>query len=177
MSTNIIQPTKNQVATATDGGQPAPSAQSEKDSEDEKDSGPKERRLFEINQIFDQTQKDRKFCDNKVTTTKYTCLNFLPKNGFIQFTKVANAYFLCCVLLQIIPGVGKPYGELYSLAPLLFVVGVSMIKDIIEDNKRRKQDTIENMSDVMAAPLGSKTMQPMRSLQLQVGCIVKVKNN
>ena len=37
--------------------------------------------------------------NNKVTTTKYTCLNFLPKNLFIQFTKVANAYFLFCVLL------------------------------------------------------------------------------
>ena len=44
---------------------------------------PKTRRLFEINHIFEKTRTDRKFVDNKVTTTKYTCLNFVPKNLFI----------------------------------------------------------------------------------------------
>ena len=96
--------------------------------------------------------------NNKVTTTKYTCLNFLPKNLFIQFTKVANAYFLFCVLLQIIPDVGPPNGAIFSSLPLIFVVGVSMVKDIFEDRKRRAQDTAENMMEVTAAERGSKTL-------------------
>ena len=115
--------------------------------------------------------------DNKVTTTKYTCLNFLPKNLFIQFTKVANAYFLFCVLLQIIPDVGPPNGAIFSSLPLIFVVGVSMVKDIFEDQKRRAQDTTENMMEVTAAERGARTLKTMRSLQLQVGCIVKVKED
>ena len=49
-----------------------------------------------------------------------------------------------------------------------------MVKDIFEDHKRRKQDTAENMMEVVAAERGSKTLRTMRSLQLQVGCIVKV---
>lgn len=49
-----------------------------------------------------------------------------------------------------------------------------MVKDIFEDHKRRKQDTAENMMEVEAAERGSKSLRKMQSLQLQVGCIVKV---
>ena len=52
------------------------------------------RRIFEINTQFRPDQEDRKFMSNKVVTTKYTCLSFLPKNLFEQFSKMANAYFL-----------------------------------------------------------------------------------
>ena len=146
----------------------------ESDASDASKTKPKERRLFEINKIFEKNEPGRKFMNNKVTTTKYTCLNFLPKNLFIQFTKVANAYFLFCVLLQIIPDVGPPNGAIFSSLPLIFVVGVSMVKDIFEDQKRRAQDTTENMMEVTAAERGSKSLKIMKSLQLQVGCIVKV---
>jgi len=81
---------------------------------------------------------------NKVVTTKYNCLTFLPKNGFTQFAKMANAYFLFMTVLQLVPGLGDFYGAATTLMPLMFVVGVSMIKDAFEDNKRRKQDTEEN---------------------------------
>lgn len=43
---------------------------------------------------------------NKVSTTKYTCLTFLPKNLFYQFTKLANGYFLFLILLQLVPNLG-----------------------------------------------------------------------
>ena len=36
------------------------------------------------------------------------------------------------------------YEAMVSLTPLLFVVGVSMIKDIIEDHSRYKSDQEEN---------------------------------
>lgn len=71
---------------------------------------------------------------------------------------MANAYFLFCVLIQIIPGIGPPNGSFFSAIPLSFVVGISMIKDIFEDAKRRKQDTIENEMEVQAAERGSKSL-------------------
>ncbi len=37
---------------------------------------------------------DYKVPNNKINTAKYTLLNFLPKNLFIQFSKAANLYFL-----------------------------------------------------------------------------------
>ena len=93
-----------------------------------------------------------------MTTTKYTCLNFLPKNLFIQFTKMANAYFLFCVLIQFVPGIGPANGAFFSALPLVFVVGISMVKDAFEDAKRRKQDTFENEMEVHAALRGEKTL-------------------
>lgn len=32
--------------------------------------------------------------DNKISTSKYTKITFLPKNLFEQFSKLSNAYFL-----------------------------------------------------------------------------------
>mmetsp|Transcript_6513 Transcript_6513/g.7813 ORF Transcript_6513/g.7813 Transcript_6513/m.7813 type:complete len:81 (+) Transcript_6513:373-615(+) len=77
---------------------------------------------------------------NRVTTTKYTCMSFVPKNIFEQFSKMANFYFLFMTVLQLVPGLQDFYGAATTLMPLCFVVGVSMIKDAFEDNKRRKQD-------------------------------------
>ena len=64
-----------------------------------------------------------------------------------------------------------------TLMPLLFVVGISMIKDAFEDNKRRQQDEAENNMSCEAAPRGTTQLQTLRSLELQVGCIVRVKEN
>ena len=91
---------------------------------------------------------------NRVLTTKYTCLTFLPKNVFEQFSKMANFYFLFLTVLQLMPGLFDLYGAGTTLMPLLFVVGVSMIKDAFEDNKRRKQDNEENDMLCMCAPRG-----------------------
>jgi len=35
-------------------------------------------------------------------------------------------------------------GAIFTLFPLLFVVGISMLKDLVEDNNRGKQDAAEN---------------------------------
>ena len=90
-----------------------------------------------------------------MTTTKYTCLTFIPKNLFWQFSKLANAYFLFLVLLQLVPDIGQPNGSLMTAMPLCIVVSISMIKDLVEDNSRRKQDNQENDAAVEAAPRGA----------------------
>jgi phospholipid-transporting ATPase len=51
---------------------------------------------------------------------------------------MANVYFLFIVILEWI--VIGTFDAMVSLAPLLFVVGVSMIKDIIEDRSRYRSD-------------------------------------
>jgi len=75
---------------------------------------------------------------NKIVTTKYTCLTFLPKNLFEQFSKMANAYFTFMSILQLVPTLGTLYGAVTTMLPVLFVVFLSMIKDGFEDNKRKK---------------------------------------
>ena len=58
-----------------------------------------------------------------------------------------------------IPGVGQKYGSAFTAMPLSFVVAVSMIKDKIEDNKRRLQDDAENNMLVWATEHGTTTFK------------------
>lgn len=115
--------------------------------------------------------------NNRVTTSKYTCLSFFPMNLFEQLMKMANAYFLFLTLLQLVPGLGDYYGAATTLMPLMFVVGVSMIKDAFEDNKRRKSDNEENNMICQCVPRGGRELQDTKSLDIKVGCIVKVYEN
>ena len=49
--------------------------------------------------------------------------------------------------MQLIPIISISEGKPAMLLPLLFVIGVSMIKDIFEDSKRHKSDRQENFKD------------------------------
>ena len=69
---------------------------------------------------------------------------------------MANAYFLFMVILQFIPALATPMEALTTLAPLVFVVGISMVKDAFEDRARGKQDTLENELECEAAERGAK---------------------
>jgi len=80
-------------------------------------------------------------------------------------------------VLQLIPGLQDFYGAATTLMPLLLVVGVSMIKDAFEDNKRRKSDNEENDTICLAAPRGTNAFIEMKNLEIEVGCLVKVKDN
>ncbi|EDQ88256.1 uncharacterized protein MONBRDRAFT_26477 [Monosiga brevicollis MX1] len=79
------------------------------------------------------------YCDNRVITSKYTLLTFLPINLFEQFQRIANFYFL-------IPGVAI-IEPITSVLPLLFVIGVTAIKQAYEDYKRHQADAVINLSE------------------------------
>ena len=70
--------------------------------------------------------------------------NFLPKNLIEQFSKLANVYFLFITFMQMVPVISISGGKPAMLVPLTFVIVVSMIKDVFEDNKRHKSDHREN---------------------------------
>lgn len=75
--------------------------------------------------------------DNYVRTTKYTLATFLPKSLFEQFRRVANFYFLVCAVLSFFPV--SPYSGISNVVPLLVVVAATMVKEFIEDFRRKKQ--------------------------------------
>ncbi|XP_055294187.1 phospholipid-transporting ATPase IG isoform X7 [Moschus berezovskii] len=75
----------------------------------------------------------QKFCDNRIVSSKYTLWNFLPKNLFEQFRRIANFYFLIIFLVQVT--VDTPTSPITSGLPLFFVITVTAIKqvgDIVE---------------------------------------------
>lgn len=83
------------------------------------------------------------FPSNYISTTKYTAINFLFKCLFLQFTRYANIYFLVVAILQSIP-VLSPLNPISSIAPLLFVISLSMIREAFEDLARYKSDLETN---------------------------------
>ena len=41
------------------------------------------------------------YANNRIKTSKYTLLTFLPLNLLEQFQRLANFYFLCLLILQV----------------------------------------------------------------------------
>jgi phospholipid-translocating ATPase len=86
-----------------------------------------------------------KYMGNKIRTTKYTMLTFLPKNLIEQFHRVANLYFVFIQFLNWLPQLNV-FGKEIAMFPLLFVLGVTAIKDLFEDRRRYRSDKRINNS-------------------------------
>lgn len=80
---------------------------------------------------------------NKIRTTKYTLLSFIPNNLLEQFHRLANLYFIFIVLLNWYIGA---FGRQISIIPVGFVLGVTAVKDLFEDRRRRASDKRINNS-------------------------------
>ncbi len=91
-------------------------------------------RLVFCNQTDKHKVKPYKYRSNYVSTTKYNVITFFPKALFEQFRRVANLYFLLAAALSLTPV--SPYTAVSLILPLVFVVGVSMCKEALEDWRR-----------------------------------------
>jgi phospholipid-translocating ATPase len=89
----------------------------------------------------ERTQKPH--INNTIRSSKYNAWNFLPRQIIAQFSKLANFYFLCVSILQMIPGLSTT-GTYTTIVPLLFFVSLSMAKEGLEDFRRYKLDKEEN---------------------------------
>ncbi|KAK4451938.1 hypothetical protein QBC34DRAFT_423511 [Podospora aff. communis PSN243] len=76
---------------------------------------------------------------------RYTVWDFLPKQLFFQFSKLANFYFLVIGIMQMIPGLSTT-GTYTTIGPLIFFVGFSMAKEGYDDYRRYQLDKQENRS-------------------------------
>ncbi|XP_043717424.1 putative phospholipid-transporting ATPase 9 [Telopea speciosissima] len=112
--------------------------------------------------------------DNNVRTTKYTIASFFPKSLFEQFRRVANIYFLIVACLSFTPL--SPSSPITSVLPLVVVIGASMIKEAIEDWRRKKQD-IEVNNRKVKVHCGDGSFDTREWKNLRVGDIVKVEKD
>uniref|UniRef100_A0A7M4ERA5 Phospholipid-transporting ATPase n=1 Tax=Crocodylus porosus TaxID=8502 RepID=A0A7M4ERA5_CROPO len=113
----------------------------------------------------------QKFCDNRIVSSKYTVWNFLPKNLFEQFRRIANFYFLIIFLVQVI--VDTPTSPVTSGLPLFFVITVTAIKQGYEDWLRHRADNEVNKSNVFVIENAKQVRK--ESEKIKVGDIVEVK--
>ncbi|XP_077146554.1 phospholipid-transporting ATPase IF isoform X6 [Ranitomeya variabilis] len=112
----------------------------------------------------------QKFADNRIISSKYTVLNFIPKNLFEQFRRIANFYFLIIFLVQLM--IDTPTSPVTSGLPLFFVITVTAIKQGYEDWLRHKADNEVNGAPVYVVRSGG--LVKTRSKNIRVGDIVRV---
>jgi len=88
---------------------------------------------------------------NYVSTTKYTAANFIPKSLFEQFRRVANLYFLVVACVSFSPL--APFTAISVAVPLVVVIGATMVKEAVEDWRRRKQVLVSLLKLVIVCVL------------------------
>lgn len=128
----------------------------------------------------------RVYMDNTIRSSKYTVWNFVPRQLFAQFSKLANFYFLSVSILQMIPGLSTT-GSFTTIVPLSFFVTLSMAKEGYDDFSRYRLDKAENNrivsvlhADNPAASVigaGSNSWVTKKWREVLVGDIVRLARN
>lgn len=111
-----------------------------------KNSSLRARRIF-VNIPPTQDYSHSTFEGNRVTRSKYTIWNFIPKNIWEQFNRFANIYFLSLVLLQLISAF-KEVEFIVAAMPVIIIVASTALRDALEDYKRHQADKMQNLSKV-----------------------------
>uniref|UniRef100_A0A8C6RR75 Phospholipid-transporting ATPase n=1 Tax=Nannospalax galili TaxID=1026970 RepID=A0A8C6RR75_NANGA len=136
------------------------------------------KKLIEVERVVKANDREYneqfQYTDNRIHTSKYNILTFLPINLFEQFQRVANAYFLFLLILQLIPEISS-LTWFTTIVPLVLVVSMTAVKDATDDYFRHKSDNQVNnrQSEVL---INSK-LQNEKWMNVKVGDIIKLENN
>ncbi|XP_072293815.1 phospholipid-transporting ATPase VA [Eucyclogobius newberryi] len=162
------------------GGTSGKSAPQVKQRQRKKKSKENKTRTVHANILYDSAKGEetpnRHFANNKIKTTKYTLLSFLPKNLFEQFHRFANVYFVFIALLNFVPVVNAFQPEL-ALAPVFFILSVTAIKDLWEDYRRHRSDQEINHMDCLVFSRTEGRYLEIYWKELRVGDFVRLRCN
>ncbi|XP_061586600.1 probable phospholipid-transporting ATPase IM [Cololabis saira] len=115
-----------------------------------------------------------KYATNAIKTSKYNFFTFLPLNLFEQFQRIANAYFLVLLVLQVIPQISS-LSWFTTVVPLIFVLVVTAAKDATDDINRHRSDNHVNNRKVQV--LIDRKLRSEKWMNVQVGDVIKLENN
>uniref|UniRef100_A0A8C4HCA2 Phospholipid-transporting ATPase n=1 Tax=Dicentrarchus labrax TaxID=13489 RepID=A0A8C4HCA2_DICLA len=137
-------------------------------------------RTVHANLLYDNAKGEenpnRHYANNKIKTTKYTVLSFLPKNLFEQFHRFANVYFVFIALLNFVPVVNAFQPEL-ALAPVVFILSVTAIKDLWEDYRRHRSDKEINHMDCLVYSRAERSYVEKYWKEVRVGDFIRLRCN
>uniref|UniRef100_A0A674BEM4 Phospholipid-transporting ATPase n=1 Tax=Salmo trutta TaxID=8032 RepID=A0A674BEM4_SALTR len=118
----------------------------------------------------------KSYSSNKVTTTKYSFLSFIPKNLFEQLHRCANIYFIFLAALNFVPVVNAFQPEI-SIIPILLVLAVTAVKDLWEDYRKHKSDKFINGLVCEIYSRKQQTYVDQRWQDVHVGDFVRLSCN
>ena len=117
---------------------------------------------------------DPQFADNLVQNTRYNLLNFLPKILLNQFRRPINQYFLVISLMQLNDRL-TPVHPGTTIGPLVFVLTLALIKELVDDQRRRRQDREHNEQLCTLCRRGK--LQKIRAADVKVGDVLLIKQD
>ncbi|XP_066491522.1 probable phospholipid-transporting ATPase IM [Tiliqua scincoides] len=129
------------------------------------------RRVKANNREYNETFQ---YANNRIRTSKYNILTFLPINLFEQFQRVANAYFFFLLILQLIPDISSLYW-FTTLVPLVLVLTITAVKDATDDYFRHKTDN--QVNNRQAEVLIDGKLQNEKWMNVRAGDVIKLENN
>lgn len=127
------------------------------------------------------------FIDNSIKNTKYNVFTLIPIVLIVQFSMFANQFYLLMVLTQFIDAL--KVGFLFSyLAPLVFVMVITIIKEGYDDYLRHVRDTEANnqLTKRLILKINKKGFSPrsnsvlvesIKSSEIKVGDIIIIEEN
>ncbi|GFT33863.1 probable phospholipid-transporting ATPase IM [Trichonephila clavipes] len=114
------------------------------------------------------------YANNYIKTSKYTFLTFAPLNLFEQFQRLANFYFLCLLVLQLIPQISS-LTPITTAVPLIVVLSITALKDAIDDFQRHRSDS--QVNNRLSRVLRGGKLIDERWHKVQVGEIIRMEND
>ncbi|VAH47070.1 unnamed protein product [Triticum turgidum subsp. durum] len=123
--------------------------------------------------INDESCRDS-YRDNRVSNTKYTLWNFLPKNLLEQFRRFMNQYFLLIACLQLWPTI-TPVSPATTWGPLAIIFIVSASKEAWDDYNRYLSDKKVNERRIWVVKDGIR--RQIKARGIHVGNIVWLHEN
>uniref|UniRef100_A0A915E3K7 Phospholipid-transporting ATPase n=1 Tax=Ditylenchus dipsaci TaxID=166011 RepID=A0A915E3K7_9BILA len=138
-------------------------------------------RVIEPNWLNPETPRHllsnyHKYCNNKISTTKYSLLTFLPKNIWEQFHRWANVYFVMIAGLNWIPAL-ESFSPYLGLVPVVAILGMTALKDFAEDWQRRRADNRVNSRTIYVWDSSKKRFRKTYWELLLVGDLIHVSCN
>ena len=118
---------------------------------------------------------------NKDENNKYNVITFIPITLFNQFRQFGNLFYLILTITQFFPQLAVGFLFTY-IAPLAFVVAVSMGKELYDDINRRIQDKKTNSTSITVLQLSEDKKRvnhefKKNASELLVGDIIKLNKN
>lgn len=125
--------------------------------------------------LFDD-EKNKQYCSNKIKTTKYNVITFLPLSILFQFTTYSNIYFLIVAIILAIKKI-SPQDPTVALIPFIFVIIVGVLVELFEEIKKWRNDTNFNNSTTIIVSPTKKTESIIKWAELKVGNVIKILKN
>lgn len=115
------------------------------------------------------SSQSTRFPPNVISNAKYTAFTFLPITLYNEFSFFFNMYFLLVALSQALPSLRIGYISTY-IAPLAFVLMITMGKEAYDDIERRRRDNEANSERYTVLQFGepgqgNSSSRPTRKLK------------